>query len=221
MLVQIITVDRSKRPARDLAALERQLVEAGHEVVVHRAAAVTAYAGRSGHDETVIQAIWDNDRACFARARRAGAPYTLVLEDDCELDDVAGLEIARRFLDAHTGDVDLFFLGASPNCWWRPTGDRDVVRFSHVYWWHAVIFTRRFIDRLGDAERTWHGPNDLHFSRRIGRGEVRAYGLRRPVAFQIDRRWPGITALYGFPWGDGRQVLAGLAVAAGGWLWLR
>lgn len=223
MLIQIITVDRSKRPATDLEALVRQLTDAGHEVVRHHASAAASYAGRSGHDEAVIEAIWRNDLACFARARQAGVPYTLILEDDCEIDDPAGIDVARRFIEAHPGKVDLFFLGASPNCWWRRTGDSDVVEFAHVYWWHAVVFTRHFIERFGDASRTWRGPNDLHFSRLVRHGTVRAFGLRRPVAFQCDRRWFGESVLYRFPWGDGRRFAAGAGALALGlaWMWRR
>lgn len=219
MLIQIITVDRSKRPESELQALAGRLRAGGHEVVIHRAIAATAYDGHSRDIQETVDAIWANDRACFHYARQHGVPYTLVLEDDCELDDLAGVEIAERFLRSHMGDVDMFFLGTSPNCWWRRTPDPDVVRYSHAYWWHGVIFTSAFIDRY-DGPRTWRQANDIHFSRRFGGRGIRAFGLRRQVAFQKDRRSRlGEGLMTAFPWGDGRWLVAAAVVAVVAGLW--
>lgn len=215
MLIQVITVEGGKRPAHEIQALGARLRTAGHEVVVHRFAAAAGYRGRSGRDDAIVNAIWESDRACFRRARERAAPWTLVLEEDCEIEDVEGIAVAERFVTAHPGEVDVFFLGASPNCWWRPTGAAPVVRYSHVYWWHAVVFTASFWTRF-DGPRTWHGANDVHFCPLIASGEVRAYGLRRQAAFQRDRRCAfSERVLYAWPWGDGRLVAgAALALAA-------
>jgi hypothetical protein len=92
-----------------------------------------------------------------------------------------------------------------------------VVRFSHAYWWHAVVFTSSFWERF-DAPRTWRTANDIHFCPLIASGQVRAYGLRRQVAFQGDRRFRfAERVLYGWRWGDGRQAAG--AVVAGALLW--
>jgi hypothetical protein len=221
VLIQIITVDRGKRSREDLQTLAERLEARGHEVVFHRSAAARTYGGRSGDVDDTVAAIWESDRACFTHARAAGMRYTLILEEDCEIEDVAGLDVATSFLDAHLDEIDLFFLGASPNCWWRATKDPHIVKYSHVYWWHAVIVTRAFIERF-DVARTWRDANDIHFSRLIAGGEVRAFGLRRQVAFQCDRRsWVGENLLYRFPWGDGRQLLATAAAGLLVWMWLR
>lgn len=219
MLVQIVTVDRSKRPAAELDALRETLVAAGHTVLVRRSAAAPSYRGRSGHDQAVVEAIWEAHRGCLAYARSCGAGPTLVLEDDCEFSDVGGIVTAERFI-AGRDDVDLFFLGASPNSWWTRTADAAIVRFTHVYWWHAIVFTERFIRRFADTPRTWRKPNDLHFSRLVAQGDLSAFGLRRQVAFQRDRRNRfAETTLYGFPWGDGRRVALTAAAGAGALWW--
>jgi hypothetical protein len=221
VLIQIITVDPGKRRLDDVRRLEARLVARGHDVICHRFSAAPGYMGRSADDNEIVEAIWRNDRVCFAHARQQQAEYTLVLEEDCEIDDLDGIEAAASFLAAHPDEVDLFFLGASPNCWWRRTADRRVVKYSHAYWWHAVIFTRSFIARF-DGPRTWREPNDIHFSRLIGAGEVRAFGLRRQVAFQQDRRsWLAEHVLYRFPWGDGRRILVPTAASLFLWMWLR
>src|SRR5262249_8478286 len=154
-----------------------RLKAAGHEVVCHQFVPAPAYAGRSADVNEIVEAIWESDRACFAYARRVDAPFTLVLEEDCEIEDLGGLEIAASFIEAHGQEIDLFFLGASPNCWWTRTTDSNVVKYSHAYWWHAVIFTRAFMDRY-DGRRTWSEANDIHFSKLIATGDVRAFGLR-------------------------------------------
>lgn len=222
MLIQIITVDRSKRPPAELQDLAVRLRTRGHDVVIHRAVAAEAYAGRSRDIDEVVDAIWESDRTCFRYAKEHGAPYTLVLEDDCELDDLEALDLADRFVREHLDEVDLFLLGTSPNCWWRPTPDPHIVRYSHAFWWHAVIFTRSFIDRY-DVPRTWRQANDIHFARRMGiRRGLRAYGLRRQIAFQKDRRSRlGEGVMTAFPWGDGRWVLVAAGVVLALWLWLR
>jgi hypothetical protein len=213
MLIQIMTVDRSKRPEHELQTLARRLEARGHEVIVRRFAAARSYAGRSADVGEIVAAIWESDRACFEYAHRRQAPYTLILEDDCELDGLEGIDTAESFIVAHPEQVDLFFLGASPNCWWTATGDERVVRYSHAYWWHAVVFTTTFIDRHA-GPRTWTTANDIHFSALIRSGDVRAYGLRRQMAFQADRRNRiAETLLYRCPWGDGRRIAA-LALVA-------
>jgi hypothetical protein len=83
-----------------------------------------------------------------------------------------------------------------------------------------VIFTKRFIDRH-NVPRVWTGPFDLWFSKLIAAGEIHAYGLRRQVAFQTDRRnWIAEKILYRFPWGDGRRFAAVGLAGALLWLWL-
>ena len=144
MLIQIITVDRSKRPEHEVRDLARRLEARGHDVVIQRFPAARPYAGNSADVGEVVGAIWESDRACFEYARQRRAPYTLILEDDCEIDELGCLDTAEAFIAQHPGEVDMFFLGASPNCWWTTTADDRVVKYSHVYWWHAVIFTRSF-----------------------------------------------------------------------------
>lgn len=219
MLVQIITVDRSPRPDSELQELAGRLRARGHEVLIRRFEPAPTYRGRSRDENEVVKAIWASHQACWRLAKEQGTTLTLVLEDDCDIDDERGIGIAQTYLEAHPGDVDLFFLGASPNCWWKNTDDRRVVRYTHVYWWHALIVTRSFIDRYGEAPRTWRCANDIHFSKLIASGAVRAYGLRAPVAFQRGRRSRlAESVLYRFPWGDGRR-LAGAALALLG-LWI-
>jgi hypothetical protein len=221
MLIQILTVDRSKRPAAELQDLALRLRARGHEVVVHRGTAAKAYVGRSAGAEAIIDAIWTGDRACFHYAERRKVPWTLVLEDDCELENLDGIDVAEAFLGTHRGPVDLFFLGASPNCWWTGTSDREVVRYSHVYWWHAVVFTSSFIDRY-DRPRTWTGDNDIHVARLVASGEIAAFGLRRQVAFQCDRRNRfAERVLHRWPWGDGRWLALTALVAVLAWIGLR
>jgi len=218
MLAQVITTGDGRRPAEHVAALETGLTAAGHTVVVHRFRPASSYEGFSARNEAVIDAIWTSFRHCLNYARERRLPATLVLEDDCEITDPAAIAVAERFIAAHPNQVDLFFLGASPNCWWQKTADPDVIRFSHVYWFHAVVFTSRFIERFADVPRTWTGANDLHFARLIARGDVAAFGLRRQVAFQRNRRNRlAERVLYRFPWGDGRRFAAPAAAAALWW----
>jgi hypothetical protein len=221
MLIQILTVDRSKRPAAALQDLIERLRARGHEVVVHRFAAAKAYVGRSAGVEAVLDAIWTNKRGCFQYAQRHNVPYTLVLQDDCELDDLDGIDVAESFVRTHEGPVDLFFLGASPNCWWTGTEDRRVVKYSHVYWWHAVVFTTSFIERH-EQPRTWTGANDIHMTKLVASGEIAAFGLRRQVAFQCDRRNRfAERVLYAWPWGDGRWLAAMALFAVLAWIGFR
>jgi hypothetical protein len=114
MLIQIVTVDRSKRPAAELEALAARLRTRGHHVVIHRFTAASVYAGHSADAEAVIEAIWSSDRACFRYARQQKAPCTLVLEDDCELTDLGGIDVAESFMQTHEGPVDLSFSAPAP-----------------------------------------------------------------------------------------------------------
>lgn len=221
MRIQIVTVDRSKRPAADLEALAARLRARGHDVVIWRFTAADVYAGHSAGLDEVIEAIWTSDRACFQHARQQNAPYTLLLEDDCELTDLDGIDVAESFLRTHDGPVDLFFLGTSPNCWWSGTGDPRIVKYSHAYWWHAVVFTASFIERY-EGPRTWKGGNDIQMARLMASGEIAAYGLRRQVAFQCDRRNRfAERVLYRWPWGDGRWLAAAALLGVFAWIAFR
>mgnify|MGYP001082266345 CR=1 FL=1 len=91
MLIQIITVEGGKRPRDEIESLAGRLGAAGHEVVVHRFAPAGGYAGRSGRDGGIVEAIWESDRACFEYARARSQGLTLVLEEDCEIEDASGV----------------------------------------------------------------------------------------------------------------------------------
>jgi glycosyl transferase family 25 len=121
----------------------------------------------------------------WRRAARSGRPYTLVLEDDVEL-DLDARDVIQRVLKRVPSDADVIVLGCYLCATTRNRGSRstDLIRIRQFSGTHAYIVTQRGAQRLLDYATPVKFHVDMVMSSLNHTGILTTYALATDIARQ-------------------------------------
>ena len=171
------------------------------------------YRNSSDGNAAVKKSIRENTQFIISKAKKENFSHVLIIQDDCSFlikpaKVLKTLKNVKKFIE-HT-NVDLFALGSHPNCEFKKTHNKNIVKFSYFIHWHSVIFKTDII--LEKPRKSWMSNDTYMANHKIKKNIIEAYGLRKPITIQLPNttwrreEYKYYKLRYSWPYGDPKDL---------------